>query len=100
DGACFKQGEVAFLVSRNLPEGLQGAIRRAVLLISHGNEILRVGQTGFLKRPTHTQVAYQALCQRWHPIECREPDSRAHLSAPCWLASSRRARPLVQPLVC
>ena len=52
DGAGFKQGQVALLVSRNLAKGLQGAIRRAVLLIAHGDEILLVGQTGFLQAPS------------------------------------------------
>jgi hypothetical protein len=62
-----------FLKDRHLPEGLQCAIVRFVL-ITHFEQARLVGQTGFLQRPARAQIAHLALSKLRNPFESGDRD--------------------------
>jgi hypothetical protein len=59
DGTGFEQDEIAFLIGRDLPEGMKRDVRR-LLLSTEGNEANVIGLSHFLKRPADTHVARQS----------------------------------------
>ena len=73
DGSGFEEDEAVFLEDRHLPEGLQRAIVRFVL-IALFKETGLVRQAGFLQRPARAQIAHLALGEIWNPPESRDRD--------------------------
>ena len=63
-----KSDEAVFLEDRHLPEGLQCAIVRLVL-IALPEEARPVGQAGLLQRPARAQIAHLALGEVRNPFE-------------------------------
>jgi hypothetical protein len=59
DRARFEQGEVAFLVRRDLPEGMQRQMR-GLLHLGEGHEAHVVRLVDFFERPAHPHVARQS----------------------------------------
>jgi hypothetical protein len=73
NGSGFEEDQAVFLENRYLPEGLQRAIVRFVL-IALFEEARLVRQTGFLQRPARAQIAHLALGEIWNPFESRDRD--------------------------
>ena len=69
----FEQHEAVFLEDRHLPEGLQRAIVRFVL-IAQLEEARLVRQAGFLQRPARAQIAHLALGKLRNPFESGNRD--------------------------
>jgi hypothetical protein len=69
----FEQHEAVFLEDRHLPEGLQRAIVRFVL-IAQLEEARLVRQASFLQRPARAQIAHLALGKLWNPFESGDRD--------------------------
>src|SRR5438552_269315 len=90
DGPGFEEHEAIFLKNRHLPERLQRAIVRFVL-IALFEEAGLVRQTGFLQRPARAQIAHLALGKLWHPFESGDRDH-----ALCSFAMFVRRRKLVE----
>ena len=77
DGSGFEEDEAVFLEHRHLPEGLQRAIVRFVL-IALFEEARLVRQAGLLQRPTRAQVAHLALGEVRNPFESGDRDHAAY----------------------
>ena len=73
DGSRFEEDEAVFLEDRYLPEGLQRAIVRFVL-IALFKEAGLVRQPGFLERPARAQIAHLALGEIWDSFESGDRD--------------------------
>ena len=73
DGSGFEEDQAVFLEDRYLPEGLQRAVVRLVL-IALLEEARLVRQAGFLERPAHAQIAHLALGEVWNPFESGDRD--------------------------
>src|SRR6476660_2277983 len=86
DGPGFEEHEAVFLKDRHLPEGLQRAIVRFVL-IAQFEEARLVSETSFLQRPARAQIAHLALGKLRNPFESGDRD---HEMAP-WRFSWRQA---------
>jgi hypothetical protein len=78
DGAGLEDDEAAFLQDRHLPERLQRAVVRLVL-IALLEEARPVRQAGFLQRPTRAQIAHLATGEIRDPTEGRDRDHEASL---------------------
>ena len=69
----FEQHEAVFLEDRHLPEGLECAVIRFIL-IALFEETGFVGQAGFLQRPARAQIAHLALGKLRDPFESGDGD--------------------------
>ena len=96
-----RRGRSRLPQGRHLPEGLQRAIIRFVL-IALFEEARLVRQTGFLQRPARAQIAHLALGEIRNPPESRDRDhvvcslaiARASSKRRIWRClSCRRTRP-------
>src|SRR6185295_20396750 len=68
DGPGFEEHEAVFLEDRHLPEGLQRAIVR-LLLVALLEEPRPVRQTGLFQGPAHAQIAHLTPGEVWNPFE-------------------------------
>src|SRR5262249_17761096 len=84
DGPRFEEDEAVFLEDRHLPEGLERAIARGVL-IALLEEPSPVGQLGLLERPAHAQIADLAARQVGNPFES---GNRDHAVPPFMISSN------------
>ena len=73
DGAGFEEDEAVLLEDRHLPEGLQRAILRLVLIALLEKARL-VRQARFLQRPARAQIAHLALGEVRNPFESGDRD--------------------------
>ena len=73
DGPGFEQHETVFFEDRYLPEGLQRAIIRFVL-VALLEQARPVGQAGLLQRPARAQIAHLTLGEIWNPFESGDRD--------------------------
>src|SRR5207344_669148 len=60
DGPSLEQGEIAFLIGRNLPKRMKRKMRR-FFHRTERNKANFVGLPHFLQRPAHARIARQSL---------------------------------------
>ena len=86
DRAGFEQGEIAFLIGRDLPERMKRAMR-GLLHLRERHQADVVGLAHFLERPAHAHVARQAPAAIGRALE--GGDGGVHRRAPCLPGSAR-----------
>src|SRR5437762_9072110 len=86
DRHCLEQGEVAFLIGRNLPERMKRQMR-GFLHRAKRNKANLVGLTHFLKRPANARITLQSLAAIGRPF--KSGDGGGHWNAPGdWITQS------------
>ena len=73
DRPALKQAEIAFLIGRDLAEGIERAVGRLLQRLK-GDEAHRIGLSDFFQRPADPGVARQALAAIGRPLEGRDRD--------------------------
>src|SRR5262249_35153802 len=73
DRSALEQHASVLLENRHLPERLQRAVVRLVL-VAQLQEARPVGEARFLDRPAHAKVAHPALRERGNPAKSRYGD--------------------------
>ena len=68
DRACLEQGEIAFLIGRNLTERMKRQMR-GFLHRAERNKANLVGLAHFFKRPAHARIARQTLAAIGRPLK-------------------------------
>src|SRR5437660_12377256 len=86
DRPCLEQGEVAFLIGRNLAERMKRQMR-GFLHRAKRNKANLVGVTHFLKRPANARITRQSLAAIGRPF--KSGDGGGHWNAPGdWITQS------------
>jgi len=83
DGARFEQRQLALLVGRDLPEGMQRAVRRR-LHLGEGDQPHVVRLADFFQRPAHAHVARQAAAAVGRPGKGGEGGDRHATGSGRW----------------
>src|SRR5438270_612947 len=87
DRPCLEQGEVAFLIGRNLAERMKCQMR-GFLHRAKRNKANLVGLTHFLKRPANARITRQSFAAIGRPF--KSGDGGGHWNAPGdWIAIVR-----------
>src|SRR5207248_2713064 len=86
DRPCLEQGEVAFLIGRNLAERMKRQMR-GFLHRAKRNKANLVGLTHFLKRPANARITRQSLPAIGRPF--KSGDGGGHWNGPGdWITQS------------
>src|SRR6202035_4646221 len=85
DRPCLEQGEIAFLVGRNLAERMKPQMR-GFLHRTKRNKANLVGSADFFKRPANARITRQSLAAIGGPLKGGNGDG--HRAAPPWRKSS------------